>query len=122
MPGAVSAMSLTTVDHPSPPTPTGDGGTGIDRLADALDLPIGRWDTRHRLVYCNGPYLGWAQRPREALLGRTLAEIFGETAWAAATNAFAAAFSGRSTSYERRLTHLGASARWARIQVFPDFG
>lgn len=96
------------------------GASGIDRLADAIDLPIGRWDSQNRLVYCNGPYLTWAQRPFDSLRGRTLAEIFGDTAWAAACNAFAAAFSGRSTSYERRLTHLGAAARWARIQVFPD--
>ncbi|MBI5256294.1 MAG: diguanylate cyclase [Burkholderiales bacterium] len=113
-------MQSSTLDHPVPPALPSEAGAGIDRLADAIDLPIGRWDARHRLVYCNGPYVVWAQRPREALLGRSLAEIFGDTAWAAASNAFAAAFSGRSTSYERRLTHLGASARWARIQVFPD--
>jgi len=94
--------------------------SGIDRLADAIALPIGRWDARHRLVYCNEPYLTWAKRPFDQLHGRTLAELFGDSAWAAAQNAFAAAFSGRSTSYERRLTHLGAAARWARIQVFPD--
>ncbi len=96
------------------------GVATIDRLADAIDLPIGRWDAQGRLVYCNGPYLGWSKRSFDQLQGRTLAELYGETAWAAARNAFAAAFSGRSTSYERRLTHLGAAARWARIQVFPD--
>lgn len=94
--------------------------SSIDRLADAIALPIGRWDRRRRLVYCNEPYLTWSQRSFSELQGRTLAELFGDTAWAAASNAFAAAFSGRSTSYERRLTHLGAAARWARVQVFPD--
>jgi hypothetical protein len=47
-------------------------------------------------------------------------ELFGRGAWQAASSAFAAAFAGRSADYERRLTHLGATARWTRVQVFPD--
>lgn len=112
---SLSRMQYSASEHSA-----ATGASGIDRLADAIALPIGRWDRKNRLVYCNEPYLTWAQRPFGELQGRTLAELFGDTAWAAASNAFAAAFSGRSTSYERRLTHLGAAARWARIQVFPD--
>ena len=37
----------------------------IERLVDVIDLPIGRWDTQHRLVFCNEPYVGWADRPRD---------------------------------------------------------
>jgi diguanylate cyclase (GGDEF)-like protein/PAS domain S-box-containing protein len=97
-----------------------------ERLVDAIDLPIGRWGRSgpsHRdatLLFCNGPYTRWAGRPSEALVGCTLAELFGAAAWAAARDAFAAAFDGRTVSYERRLTHQGAAAHWARVQVFPD--
>ncbi|MCK6419950.1 MAG: diguanylate cyclase [Aquabacterium sp.] len=110
---------------PAPAPATAHSGfaspsAGIALLADAIELPIGRWDRDCRLITCNEPYFRWAGRPREALIGRTLADIFGDTAWAAARNAFAGGLSGRHTCYERRLTHLGASARWARIQVFPD--
>lgn len=91
-----------------------------ERLVDAIALPIGRWDREARLLFCNAPYTRWAGRPSAELVGRTLAELYGQSAWAAASNAFAAAFSGRTVSYERRLTHQGASARWARVQVFPD--
>jgi diguanylate cyclase (GGDEF)-like protein/PAS domain S-box-containing protein len=94
-----------------------------ERLVDAIDLPIGRWGRSDRdatLLFCNGPYTRWAGRPSEALVGCTLAELFGAPAWAAARDAFAAAFDGRTVSYERRLTHQGAAAHWARVQVFPD--
>jgi diguanylate cyclase (GGDEF)-like protein/PAS domain S-box-containing protein len=93
------------------------------RLIDAVDLPIGRWARsggEARLLFCNRPYTRWAGRTSAQLVGRTLTELYGASAWAAAANAFAAAFAGRTVSYERRLTHLGTSARWARIQVFPD--
>jgi diguanylate cyclase (GGDEF)-like protein/PAS domain S-box-containing protein len=94
-----------------------------ERLVDAIDLPIGRWvlDGLHaRLRFCNAPYSRWAGRPSEQLLGHTLADLYGEEAWAAAREAFACAFAGQTVSYERRLTHHAASARWSRVQVFPD--
>jgi len=94
----------------------------IERLVDVIDLPIGRWDARSRLLFCNDPYLGWAERAREELIGRTLLEIFGDDAWARAEPAFRDAFEGRTVHYERRLTHGSKSSRWARVQVFPDIG
>lgn len=94
-----------------------------ERLVDAIDLPIGRWvlDGHHaRLRFCNAPYLRWAGRPSAQLLGYTLEDLYGPEAWAAAREAFACAFAGQTVSYERRLTHHAASARWSRVQVFPD--
>jgi diguanylate cyclase (GGDEF)-like protein/PAS domain S-box-containing protein len=92
----------------------------IERLIAAIDLPIGRWDRDNRLVFCNDHYISWAARPREQLLGRSLEELFGATAWAAAASAFAQAFTGRTVSYERQLAHGPTPGRWVRIQVFPD--
>lgn len=95
----------------------------VERLVDSIDLPIGRWardGDEARLLFCNVPYLRWASRPREQLVGCTLSELYGPEAWAAARGAFGAAFAGQTVSYERRLTHHAASARWSRVQVFPD--
>lgn len=94
--------------------------THIERLIAAIDLPIGRWDRAARLVFCNDHYLGWAARAREDLLGRTLQELFGAPAWAAAKDAFAQAFTGKTVTYERQLAHGPTPGRWIRIQVFPD--
>jgi len=97
-----------------------------ERLVEAIDLPIGRWGRSGAsgndatLLFCNGPYARWAGRPSAELVGHTLAELYGAAAWAAASDAFAAAFNGRTVSYERHLTHHGAASRWARVQVFPD--
>jgi diguanylate cyclase (GGDEF)-like protein/PAS domain S-box-containing protein len=93
----------------------------VETLVDAIDLPIGRWNRDGRLLFCNTPYEGWALRPRGALIGRTLTELYGEAAWQAAAPAFAQAFDGRTVTYERLLTHRSGGPRWARVQVFPDF-
>lgn len=92
----------------------------FERLANVVALPIGRWDADARLLFCNTPYLAWAGRSHEQLLGRTLDELFGNDAWAAAQPAFVRAFGGETTSYQRLLTHPPHPQRWARIQVFPD--
>ena len=94
--------------------------THIERLVAAIDLPIGRWDSDARLVFCNDHYIAWAGRPRDELLGRSLRELFGETAWAAAVPAFLQAFTGRTVTYQRKLEHGPTAGRWIRIQVFPD--
>ncbi len=92
----------------------------IERLVNVVALPIGRWDADARLVFCNTPYQQWAARSRDELIGRTLAELFGDEAWQRARPAFERAFRGATTSYERQLRHGTQAGRWARIQVFPD--
>jgi PAS domain-containing protein len=93
-----------------------------ERLVDAIDLPIGRWGrsgNEATLLFCNGPYTRWAGRSSDELVGRTLSELFGAPAWAAAGEAFAAAFDGRTVIYERRLTHQGAAAHWRVCRSSP---
>ena len=92
----------------------------IERLVDAIHLPIGRWGRDARLVFCNDHYLIWAGRARDDLLGRTLQELYGAAAWERAGPAFAQAFAGKTVSYERQLRHGPTVGHWVRIQVFPD--
>ncbi len=104
------------------PSPANLPRSPVERLFDAIDLPIGCWDAQHRLRLCNAPYLRWAGRERAQLLGHTLAELYGDAAWSAAHGAFGEAFAGREASYERLLTHLDGTPRWARVKVFPEPG
>ncbi len=105
---------------PAMPITTNAQALHIERLADVVALPIGRWDADARLVFCNAPYLAWSGRTREDLIGQTLEQLYGPAAWAAAQSAFSIAFGGQTASYERLLTHSPHPQRWARVQVFPD--
>ena len=105
----------------SPDSPQSDAlGPHIERLVDAIGLPIGRWDRESRLVFCNQPYLRWSGQTAEQLLGRTLCELYGDSAWEAARSTFEQALEGATLAYQRRLTHGPEAGRWARIQLFPD--
>ncbi|MGE0071663.1 MAG: diguanylate cyclase [Thiomonas sp.] len=93
----------------------------VRTLLEAVDLPIGRWDRQARLTFFNPPYVAWARSTPQQLLGRSLSELYGEEAWAAAQPAFERAFAGQQADYLRLLRHLDPP-RWARIQVFPERG
>lgn len=91
----------------------------VRSLLEAVDLPIGRWDAQARLTFFNPPYLAWARRTPQELLGKSLQELYGDDAWAAARPAFERAFHGEQAQYLRLLRHIDPP-RWARIQVFPE--
>jgi diguanylate cyclase (GGDEF)-like protein/PAS domain S-box-containing protein len=92
----------------------------LHQLVDSIKLPIACWDRQQRIVYCNGPYAHWAEKPRDQLYGKTLAQIFGTTAWTFARATFERAFSGEAGSYERQVKQRDGSLRWQRVQVFPE--
>jgi diguanylate cyclase (GGDEF)-like protein/PAS domain S-box-containing protein len=96
--------------------------SAAERMFDAIDLAVAGWDAQHRLQVCNRPYERWAEQPLPQLVGRTLLQLYGETAWAAARGAFGEALAGRAASYETLLTHRAGAPRWARVKVIPGAG
>jgi diguanylate cyclase (GGDEF)-like protein/PAS domain S-box-containing protein len=92
----------------------------LHQLVDSIKLPIACWDRRQHVVYCNKPYAHWAEKEQDLLYGKTLAQIFGATAWTFAKATFERAFAGEAGAYERQVKQRDGSLRWHRIQVFPE--
>ncbi len=57
-------------------------GPGLLALADLLPVMTAYYDKNLRLQFINKPFAEWLERPRSELLGRTMAEITGDQAWA----------------------------------------
>lgn len=91
----------------------------LRQLAEAIKLPIACWGSDSCLLYCNSPYEMWIDCPQDQLLGRSLKDILGATAWTLARASFERAFLGEASSYERQVKQRDGSLRWHRIQVFP---
>jgi diguanylate cyclase (GGDEF)-like protein/PAS domain S-box-containing protein len=98
----------------------GERGEQVRKLVESIMLPMARWDRTASLVYCNSPYERWVGQPRNEILGKSLAEIFGPSAWAVSKASFERAFTGAPTSYERQVRQANGEMRWHRVQVFPD--
>jgi diguanylate cyclase (GGDEF)-like protein/PAS domain S-box-containing protein len=117
---AIFATSIAIDDHVRSVQTAQLGEARVQRVLNSVDMPIGCWDADAQLIYCNEPYLQWARRGREALLGRTLSQLYGPDAWQAAQGAFALAFKGEKADYTRMIRHHEYE-HWMRITVFPDF-
>ncbi len=117
---AIFATAIAIDDHIRSVQTAQLGEARVQRVLNSIDMPIGCWDADAQLIYCNQPYLQWARRGREALLGRTLSQLYGADAWQAARSAFALAFKGEKADYTRMIRHH-EQEHWMRITVFPDF-
>lgn len=98
----------------------GERGEQVRKLVEWIALPMARWNRNSQVIYCNSPYERWVGRPRNEVLGKTLAELFGPSAWAVSRAPFERAFAGESTSYERQVHRPNSAPRWHRVLVFPD--
>ena len=87
----------------------------IERLVDAIDLPIGRWNRDGRLLFCNAPYVAWAARPREQLDRPHARRAVRRCSLGCAHEpAFAAAFEGQRPSLRAPLDAPRAARRAGR--------
>ena len=77
------AAAADAAASPAPPSPAPGGGFDVQSIigiADILPVMICTLDRDLRYRFVNRPYADWFERPRSAILGRTLAEVIGEEA------------------------------------------
>ncbi|HUR53847.1 MAG TPA: PAS domain S-box protein [Gemmataceae bacterium] len=83
----------------------------------ALISYVGR-DLRYQLV--NHAYETWFGHPREELVGRTMAEVLGDDAWAVSAPRVARAFDGETVVFDGRMAYRDGGPRWVEISYTPD--
>ena len=74
-------------------------------IADALPVMVAYCDAGQIFRFCNQPVCDWFERPREAILGRSVREIMGEAAYAGRTDALALALTGEKQWFAARFDH-----------------
>jgi diguanylate cyclase (GGDEF)-like protein/PAS domain S-box-containing protein len=88
-------------------------------MLESIDLPIARVDPQFKIAYCNRQFSTYADKPLDAMVGRTIAEVFGEAVFANAHPYYERAFAGEVVTFDRFATH-GDLSRWVRVRVAPD--
>lgn len=74
-------------------------------VADALPVMVAYCDANQVYRFCNQPIADWFERPREAILGRTVREIMGETAYSVRQGSLEAALGGEKQWFAARFDH-----------------
>lgn len=96
-----------------------EGERRLRMITDNTPALIGYVDSDLRYRYCNATYFEWFGRKPEELLGRTLREVLGETAYAAREPHVREALAGREANFEVPPAASGFN-RYAHTRYVPD--
>jgi len=79
--------------RPRPPVRAPEFGQVLG-IADALPMPIALLDRDRRYIFCNRALADFLERPRSAILGRTMKEVLGDKLYKVRQPMIDAAFAG----------------------------
>ena len=90
-------------------------------LADNVPGMIGYWDSDIRCRFANRAYLEWFGRPPEAIIGRTMAEVMGEAAYAHSLPYIEGVLAGADQTFESVLVKPSGAMGYIWANYVPDF-
>ena len=89
-------------------------------VVDNLPARVAYWDTEKRCRFVNQTYSAWLGQPGEALVGRTMEDIFGAKVVAPWMGKVDAALAGVAQTYERDEAHADGRQTSALVHYIPD--
>ncbi len=89
-------------------------------FADNVPGLVGYWDAGMRCQFANLSYENWFGRPRDSLLGITLADLMGDGLFAVTEPLIRAALAGERQSFERALVKPCGDTGYVWVQYIPD--
>ena len=89
-------------------------------ITDALPVLVAYVDAEQRYQFNNKAYQDWFGIPREMLLGRSIAEIAGDAAYALIQESVQTALSGSKVNFELALPFLHGGERYVSGSYIPD--
>jgi PAS domain S-box-containing protein len=102
------------------------GGMGehgfIERLlvtADAAPVLLAYIDSSERYRFCNPTFERWFGEPRERIIGRTVREVIGESAYATLRGEIHQVLSGEAVHFERVVPYRHGGTRTVRSDYLP---
>ena len=107
--------------------PRGDDGAAFDfgailGVADALPVMIGFCDRSLRYRFVNRGLAEWFERPRAAILGKTMRELLGDKAFAYREPMIAAALAGERQWFASEYEHPTRGLLAVQTEYIPQFG
>ncbi len=88
-------------------------------VLESIDLPIARVNPQREITYCNKPFAAYANRERDEIIGRTVGEVFGSSAFAIAESHYERAFANETVTFDHVATHEDPP-RWVRTRIVAD--
>jgi diguanylate cyclase (GGDEF)-like protein/PAS domain S-box-containing protein len=93
----------------------------LRQVTDNLPVLVSSLDLERRFCFANRAYLDWFGIDPASLLGRTIADVYGEATYAAIRHHIDAAMGGATTVYERKMVVPGG-LRHVEVTLVPQRG
>ena len=127
--GVIESRDVRSVGGPAKgsaaPAPD-DGGafdfSAILGVADALPVMVGFCDARLRYRFVNRSLADWFERPRSAMLGKTMRELLGEKTFAMREPMIAAALAGERQWFASEYDHPTRGLLAVQTEYIPQVG
>lgn len=94
----------------------------LQTVTDNVPALISRVDAERRYVFANKAYEDWLGVPLEQVIGHTMAEVMGETAFEAVRPYTDRALAGETLSYVAELDYRTVGRRSVHVSYVPEFG
>ena len=104
---------------PAPPPPDFAQVLGI---ADALPMPIALLDKERRYIFCNRAFAEFFERPRSAILGRTVLEMLGPQLYEVRKPMMDAAYAGERQFFVADFPHASRGPLAIQAEYVPQVG
>jgi len=91
----------------------------LDAFAANVGALVGYIDTEERVRFMSRNYEEWFKRPREALVGRSLEEIYEPEEYAQFQPSVRRALAGEDVHYERQATRPDGASCWITVNLRP---
>ncbi|MFT3857616.1 MAG: PAS domain-containing protein [Aquabacterium sp.] len=89
-------------------------------LLDRVPALVAYWDRQQRNVYANRAYLEWFGLTPEAISGRTVREVLGETLYAENLPHIEAVLAGQPQDFDCLVVDAAGERRHTQVHYFPD--
>ncbi|MDP6873589.1 MAG: PAS domain S-box protein [Alphaproteobacteria bacterium] len=89
-------------------------------IADSIPVLIARLDRKQRYVFVNKTAERWLDRSADEIIGRTVAEVFGEVAHGTLLPSLDQVLAGQPLTFETRTTYPDGVTRDVEISHVPD--
>jgi PAS domain S-box-containing protein len=94
-------------------------GPGLLALADLLPVMTAYYDASGRIQFINKLFADWLDKPREEIVGRTMAEVIGENNWVHRKPMFEAGLKGERQFFVAELDHDTRGMLVAQTEYIP---
>lgn len=98
------------------------GEAWLRLITDAVPALISYVDKDRRYRYTNRAYTEWFGRTAAEIYGKSIVDVVGEDAYAAAKPSIDAVLSGQAVTLEATLNYRGRGPRHVRIDLIPNVG